>query len=158
MYVIELHYYHVSISFSHELTVLFCQKTVKKAKKFINGEGMFFPAFLPLAPTINSHHNDESMILYQPHLSVKVNQSMPHKDAYDLISLQILNTAAKTNADRAKASRIWTEFVAPWFGLPLHWFAKEMEDKGRSEQKLYIVQCKYDILSSCLCHSLIIIS
>lgn len=83
------------------------------------------------------------MILFQPHISVKANNKMPHKDAYELVSLQILNAAAKTNADREKASRIWTEFIAPWFNLPVHWFLKELRDKARSEKSSCIVKCMF---------------
>ena len=82
------------------------------------------------------------MLMFQPHISVKVNNDMPHKDAYELVSLQILNVAAKTNADRERVSRLWTEFVAPWFKLPLHWFLNELRDKSKSAKSSHIVKCK----------------
>ena len=72
---------------------------------------------------------------------MKANNNMPHKDAFELVSRQILY-AAKTNADREKVSRLWTEFVAPWFNLPVHWFLSELRDKARSQKSSCIVKCK----------------
>ena len=36
---------------------------------------------------------------------------MPHKDAHDLL-------AAQFGGDRSKFSKLWSGFLAPWFGLP----------------------------------------
>lgn len=36
---------------------------------------------------------------------------MPHKDAHDLL-------AAQFGGDRSKFSKLWSRFLAPWFGLP----------------------------------------
>ncbi len=82
------------------------------------------------------------MMLFQPHLSVSVANDMPHKEVYELVSMQIQLAAAKTNSDREKTSRFWTEFIVPWFDLPLHWFMNEMQGKLRSEKSSVIVQCK----------------
>lgn len=83
------------------------------------------------------------MMLFQPHISVKVNNDMPHKDAYELVSLQIFNVAAKNDADRERVSRLWSEFVAPLFNLPIHWYLNELKDKARSEKSSHIVRCKF---------------
>ncbi len=88
------------------------------------------------------------MLLFQPHISVKAHNNMPHKDAHDLVALQVLNVSAKTNADREKASRLWTEFIVPWFDLPVHWFLNELRDKARSDKSSCIVKCKSEFAST----------
>lgn len=84
------------------------------------------------------------MLLFQPHLSVKASNTMPHKEVYELVSLQIQTSAAKTNADRERVSRLWSEFVVPWFDLPVYWFTNELQDKSRSEKSSCIVKCKFN--------------
>ncbi len=95
-----------------------------------------------IAPKFHLHHNDEEMLLFHSHISVKITEDAPHKDVYECVALQVLNAAAKTNADREKTSRIWTEFILPWFNLPTHWFLKELRDKARSEKSSCIVKCE----------------
>eukprot|EP00979_Chaetoceros_neogracilis_P014033 scaffold4342_cov123-Chaetoceros_neogracile.AAC.1 len=65
---------------------------------------------------------------------------MPHKDLYECLRLQVLNSSAKTNADREKVSRIWTEFILPIFNLPTYWFLNELRDKARSDKSSCIVK------------------
>ena len=83
------------------------------------------------------------VLLYQSHLRVCISNSMPHHDAYGLIAALVAGGAAKNNADREKVSRIWAEFVAPWFDLPVHWFTKELRDRARSDKSSCVVKCEW---------------
>jgi hypothetical protein len=80
------------------------------------------------------------MLLFHSHATVNATNDMPHKDVYECLTLQVLNNSAKTNADKEKASRIWTEFILPFFNLPTHWFSKELRDKARSDKSSCIVK------------------
>ena len=64
-----------------------------------------------ILPDFHLSNQDQQLALYQPHLSVPVSKMMPHKDAHDLLAAQI-------RGDRSKFSKLWSVFMAPWFGLP----------------------------------------
>jgi hypothetical protein len=64
-----------------------------------------------ILPDFHLMNSDQELALYQPHLSVLVSKMMPHKDAHDLL-------AAQFGGDRGKFSKLWSGFIAPWFGLP----------------------------------------
>ena len=117
-------------------------KDCKHAFSFANKNKEKHKATADIAPVFSTQHASDKMQMYHSHLAVSVNNEMPHKDVYECVDLHVLNSSAKTNADREKTSRIWTEFILPWFSLPTHWFLKELRDKARSEKSSCIVKCK----------------
>ncbi len=114
----------------------------KRARHFFKNPKDANLATAVIEPTFSTQHSNPKNLLFQSHLSTRATPDMPHKDVYDCIALQVLNSAAKTNADREKSSRLWTEFLLPWFQLPTHWFLGELRDKARSEKSSCIVKCK----------------
>lgn len=76
-----------------------------------------------ILPDFHLLNPDQELALYQPHLSVLVSKMMPHKDAHDLL-------AAQFGGDRIKFSKLWSGFVAPWFGLPSTWDIDEAESSS----------------------------
>jgi len=123
-------------SFHSEDLIEDCQRARSFARK---------PPIMPsvtekICATFSSEHENQDMLLFQGHASVVVTHEMPHKDAYELISLYTVKNVAKTNSEREKTARIWTEFMLPWFNSPTHWFLKELKDKARSEKSSGIVK------------------
>jgi len=55
---------------------------------------------------------------------------MRHKDALECIILLIIERVGKSDDDIEKIYRIWTEFLVPWFNLPVHWFLRELNKKS----------------------------
>lgn len=121
-------------SLSHEEIIQSCKRVKKIRMKKLH----LAPS--PVAPSFRLGHNDEKMLLFQQHSSFKASNSMPHHEAYELLSQQLMTGIAKTNADREKVSRIWSEFIVPWFNLPTHWFLGELRDKARSDKSSHIVK------------------
>lgn len=125
-------------SFHSEDLIEDCQKARQFAKE---------PPIMPsvtdkISATFSLEHENHEMLLFQSYASVSVTPEMPHKDAYELISLYTVKNVAKTNAEREKSARFWTEFMLPWFNFPTHWFLKELRDKARSEKSSGIVKYK----------------
>jgi paired amphipathic helix protein Sin3a len=123
-------------SFHNEDLIEDCQKARQFAKE---------PPIMPsvtdkISATFSFEHENQNMLLFQSHTSVAVTPEMPHKDAYELISLYTVKNVAKTNSEREKIARVWTEFMLPWFNSPTHWFLKELRDKARSEKSSGIVK------------------
>ena len=114
----------------------------KRARHFVKKPKELHPAVSTISASHCASHNDPKMLLFQSFLSVRATSDTTHKDVYDILALKVLRSAAKTNADREKTSRVWTEFMIPWFGLPIHWFLKGLHDKARSEKSTCIVKCK----------------
>ena len=83
------------------------------------------PAVKPFMPVFSSSCPDPAAVLYQPHLQLALSNNMPHKDAYQCLISVLMSGTAKSNADRETASRIWAEFVVPWFNVPADVVAKE---------------------------------
>lgn len=134
-------YFHrreIEKSIGHDLLTEEC----KRAFHFVKKPKEVHKATEAIVATFSTHHTDPSMLLFHSHASVNATDKMPHKDLYECLRLQLLNSAAKTNADREKVSRIWTEFILPMFNLPTHWFLKELRDKARSDKSSCIVKCK----------------
>lgn len=128
-------------SIGHDLLTEEC----KRAFHFVKKPKEVQKATEAIAATFSTHHTDSSMLLFHSHASVNVTNTMPHKDLYECLRLQVLNSSAKTNADREKVSRIWTEFILPIFNLPTHWFLNELRDKARSNKSSCIVKCKFPL-------------
>lgn len=123
-------------SFHNQDLIEDCQK----ARHFAKEPPVMPDVMNKLSASFSSEHINPEMLLFQSHASVLANIYMPHKDAYELISLFAVRNIAKTNAEREKSARIWTEFILPWFNLPTHWFLKELRDKARSEKSSGIVK------------------
>lgn len=98
------------------------------------------PATRSIGPTFYSSNPSTKAMLFQPHIKLRVSNIMPHKDAYDCLTIVSNNGVAKTNADRERVSRIWSEFIAPWFDLPVHWFLDELRKRIRSDKSSCIVK------------------
>ena len=82
------------------------------------------------SPTfINGAMNTNAMI-FQPHLRIEIDNSMPHKDAYQLLAAQVaaVTSASKSKSEKDRISRIWAEFMVPMFGFPVHWILNELRD------------------------------
>jgi len=90
-----------------------------KAKSFAKHPSKIqrHPATNMILPDFHLMNPDPSLALFQPHLSVLVSKNMPHKHAYDLLNAYF----AKSSSDKETFSKIWADFIAPWFGLPLRW-------------------------------------
>uniref|UniRef100_A0A7S4MMK3 Histone deacetylase interacting domain-containing protein n=1 Tax=Odontella aurita TaxID=265563 RepID=A0A7S4MMK3_9STRA len=86
------------------------------------------------------HLTNPGALLFQSHLEARASNAMPHGDAYRLTTMLVMNGVAKTNADREKATRVWAEFVAPWFDLPAHWFLKELRERSRADKSSCVVK------------------
>ena len=71
-----------------------------------------------ILPDFHLANPDKDLALFQPHVSVLVSKMMPHKDAHDLLAAQI-------GGDGSKFSKLWSDFIAPWFGLPSTWDSNE---------------------------------
>jgi len=113
----------------------------KRARHFLKNPKEIRQSTSIIEPTYFAQNTNPMNILFQTHLSTRATQNMPHKEVYECLALQVLNSsAAKTNADRERTSRLWTEFLLPWFNLPTHWFLKELKDKARSEKSSCIVK------------------
>lgn len=98
------------------------------------------PAARSIAPDFSSSCLDAKAVLFQSHIRLDASNSMPHKDAYECLTMHIMNGVAKTNADREKVSRVWAEFIAPWFDLPVHWFLEELRQRIRSDKSSCVVK------------------
>jgi histone deacetylase complex regulatory component SIN3 len=141
-------YFHkrdIEKCFSHDSLVEEC----KRAFHYMKKPKEISKATESIAPSFSACHADSSMLLFHSHLSVNATQSMPYKDIYDCLAIQIQNFPAKTHVEKEKVSRIWTEFIAPWFNLPFYWFLNELRDKARSDKSPTIVQCKCVLLFIC---------
>mmetsp|Transcript_5617 Transcript_5617/g.12774 ORF Transcript_5617/g.12774 Transcript_5617/m.12774 type:complete len:1338 (-) Transcript_5617:117-4130(-) len=75
------------------------------------------PATNMILPDFHLMNPDLKLALFQPYLSVLVSKNMPHKHAYDLLMAHF----AKSIMEKELFSKILVDFIAPWFGLPLHW-------------------------------------
>ena len=140
--------YHIC-SLTSICQLLFSQ-ACKRAWHFVKHPGTqpCHPATEPISPAFTPYHSDCKYVLFQPHLSLKVSNDMPHKDAFECLSAQFTKGAPKTNRDREKIFRVWAEFVVPFFYLPVHWFLNELQrDRTRSHKSSCIVNCEYFMLA-----------
>jgi len=128
----------VEKSFASEQLIEECKKSKKLAKHPLKQHR--HPATDPFSPKFFSDDPSERAILFQTHIKLYGRNDMPHKDAYECVTRLVMNCVAKNNADREKVSRIWGEFIAPWFDLPAHWFHQEMRDRIRSDKSSCIVK------------------
>lgn len=84
---------------------------------------------------------DRSAVLYEPYAVVEMKPDCPsHHHAVRLLSRQVTYKAAKSNADREKVGRIWTEFIVPFFAYPTHWVLDESRESFRGELNNFVVQ------------------
>lgn len=74
-------------------------------------------------------------------MSVTLGNDMPHNDAHNLISGEF-SGMAKSPFDRYKASRLWVELMVPLFGLPPHWFLKDIQERLHLEPSQSVAICK----------------
>jgi paired amphipathic helix protein Sin3a len=73
--------------------------------------------------------------LFQPHVRVPMQtHGFPHKDAYQLVSNRTLKGVFKSDIDREQVSRIWAEFVSPWFDYPANWIAQELRESYTGDE------------------------
>lgn len=70
-----------------------------------------------ILPDFHLLNSDPALALFQPHLSVLVSKNMPHKNAFGLLEAYFV----KDGKGKEQFSKIWTEFIAPWFGIPTRW-------------------------------------
>lgn len=83
---------------------------------------------------------DKSACLVQPHLRLSVLGGEVHKYAYELLSAHI-GKIARNNTDRERASRIWAEFMVPFFGMPHRWCLPELRDvPARADRSSCVVR------------------
>lgn len=117
-------------------------ETCKRARHFVKHprKQSRHPATEPICPVFSPYHTDRKYLLFQPHLSLKASNTMPHKDAFECLSVQFMKGAPKANSDREKIFRVWAEFIVPWFDLPVHWFLNELRDRSRSHKSSCIVK------------------
>lgn len=92
------------------------------------------------SPTFLNGTTNTNAMIFQPHLRVQIDNSMPHKDAYQLLAAQVATvTDAKSRSDKGKISRIWAEFMVPMFRFPVHWILNELRD-GRDRKTSSVVR------------------
>lgn len=82
---------------------------------------------------------DETTLIYQPHMRLPINLNMPHKDAYQLVAKQV--SIAKSSDEHLRITRIWAELMCPLFKYPPHWILNELQDTGKRISP--IVKCKF---------------
>mmetsp|Transcript_14759 Transcript_14759/g.32622 ORF Transcript_14759/g.32622 Transcript_14759/m.32622 type:complete len:532 (-) Transcript_14759:120-1715(-) len=100
---------------------------LKKARVYLRKPRLLSPAVASIAPTISAIHSCPTACLVQPHLKISIPSGECHRDAYLLLSEHITKIA-RNNTDRERASRIWVEFIVPFFGNPFRWYQKELRD------------------------------
>jgi hypothetical protein len=87
-------------------------------------------------------------VLYQAHVRVPMQiDSFPHKEVYQLVSSRILKGMLKSDSDREQVSRIWSEFMSPWFGYPTNWIAAELRESYIGDESNCTVKCKINAAS-----------
>lgn len=136
-------YFHrreIERSFSHDQLLEEC-RNARYFAKHSQKQQQHNPAAQRFAPLFSSFCDKKEYILYQPHLSVKVlAANNMHKHVFECITLQIRKGAYRTNGEREKISRVWSEFIVPWFDLPAHWFSNELRLKARSDKNSSVVK------------------
>ena len=94
------------------------------------------------SPIILNGTIDTGTLIFQPHLRVEIDNSMPHKDAYQLLAAQvaIATNGTKFMTEKANIARIWAEFMVPMFGYPVHWILNELRDTSRGGKPSSVVR------------------
>lgn len=117
-------------------------KQAKNAKLFVKEPSVlasrvatkeYYPQFL-------MGNTDSDTLIYQPYMKIPVSAEMPHKDAYQLIMTAI--SMCKSETDQERASRIWAEFMLPFFSFPVHWLD---DGQDASNDKKSSVVVKYAV-------------
>mmetsp|Transcript_36215 Transcript_36215/g.53111 ORF Transcript_36215/g.53111 Transcript_36215/m.53111 type:complete len:833 (+) Transcript_36215:2-2500(+) len=67
-----------------------------------------------ITPTFATENPNPAYVFFQPHLKLKIHNSMPHKDAYNILFTHITKIA-KNNNEKDKISKLHSEFVCPLF-------------------------------------------
>jgi len=103
-----------------------------KAKSFAKHPSKIqrHPATNMVLPDFHLLNPDPALVLFQPHLSVLVSKNMPHKDAHNLLEA-FFTRDAKSSSDRKLFSKVWVDFIAPWFGLPSRWEVSGGSNAGK---------------------------
>mmetsp|Transcript_8595 Transcript_8595/g.17499 ORF Transcript_8595/g.17499 Transcript_8595/m.17499 type:complete len:822 (+) Transcript_8595:687-3152(+) len=111
----------------------------ERAKYFAehSGEQNVHTAVKLFMPEFATSCHDPSALLFQPHLLVAMSNSMPHKDACQCLVSVLASGTSKSSSDREKASRMWAEFVVPWF-VPTDAVAKEQGEPPASDNNAVI--------------------
>jgi len=135
---VTCYFYKREIEKTFALDVLF--EELKKARVFLRKPRHLSPALSSVAPTVLAVNYDESACLVQPHLRLSVPGGEVHKYAYELLSAHI-GKIARNNTDRERASRIWAEFMVPFFGMPHRWCLPELRDvPARADRSSCVVR------------------
>jgi hypothetical protein len=86
---------------------------------------------------------DRSAVLYEPYAVVEMKpDSTAHHYAVRLVKEAVRKAGASDPRSREKMGRIWSEFIIPFFGYPVHWLADEARESFRGQLNNYVVQCK----------------
>jgi len=101
-------------------------KEVKNARNLAKEPGPLSsaPATADLYPDFITGSADPNTLIYQAHLRLPMKLSMPHRDAYRLVTKQV--SMAKSPDEQQKIARIWAEVICPLFKYPTHWISKEL--------------------------------
>jgi len=95
---------------------------------------------------------DRSAVLYEPYAVVEMKPDSPvHHTAVRLLLQQVvlkLNDSDKGKQEREMVGRIWTEFMLPFFGYPVHWVQDEARESFCGKLNNIVVQCKFPIIAN----------
>ena len=75
------------------------------------------PSTNMILPDFHMFNPDSECGLFQPHISVLVSKSMPHEQANSLLNAYF-SRDAKYSSDLESYTKVWSEFISSWFGLP----------------------------------------
>lgn len=133
--------YSLKHELSHKLTLDYLREECRKIKHFLRLSNKHKPSNRSYTEDISAKYElrnlDSQYVLFQPYLAVKVGNGMPHKDAFALLSKEILKVA-KSSSDRYKASRLWAEFLVPMFDLPWHLLLGEAQRESKSKNISFV--------------------
>jgi histone deacetylase complex regulatory component SIN3 len=75
------------------------------------------PSTNMILPDFHMFNSDSELGLFQPHISVLVSKSMPHEQANSLLNAYF-SRDVKDSSDLVSFTKVWSEFISSWFGLP----------------------------------------
>ena len=96
----------------------------------------------PFIPNFRLINTDPGAFLCQPHVLVHCPVTSSHRDAMQLVSHHVRLLTAARPLDRERISRIWAEFIVPWFSYPAHWVVNQVRPSFGDTFGPYIVKCK----------------